>query len=76
MTACRLVTPDDAPALAQLLRLNRDFLAPWEPVRGSDYFTAAGQSIVIQDALCQHEQGRNLPLVIVDEGRASSGGSR
>ncbi len=57
MTACRLVTPDDAPALAQLLRLNRDFLAPWEPVRGSDYFTAAGQSIAIEDALCRARAG-------------------
>ena len=66
MTTCRLVTPDDASELAQLIRLNRDFLAPWEPVRGSDYFTEAGQRIAIQDALCEHEQGRNLPFVIVD----------
>ena len=58
--------PDDAPVLAHLLRLNRDFLAPWEPVRGSDYFTEAGQRIAIQDALREHEQGRNLPFVIVD----------
>lgn len=67
MTTCRLVTPDDAPALAQLLRLNRDFLAPWEPLRGDDYFTEDVQRIVIQDALREHEQGRNLPHVIVDE---------
>lgn len=66
MTTCRLVAPDDAPVLAQLLRLNRDFLAPWEPVRGSDYFTEAGQRIAIQDALREHEQGRNLPFAIVD----------
>jgi [ribosomal protein S5]-alanine N-acetyltransferase len=67
MTACRLVTPDDASELAQLLQRNRDFLAPWEPARGSDYFTEAGQRIAIQDALFEHGQGRNLPLVIVDE---------
>jgi [ribosomal protein S5]-alanine N-acetyltransferase len=67
MTSCRLITPDDAPALAQLLRLNRDFLAPWEPLRSDDYFTEDAQRIVIQDALREHEQGRNLPLVIVDE---------
>ena len=67
MTSCRLITPDDAPALAQLLRLNRDFLAPWEPLRSDDYFTEDTQRIVIQDALREHEQGRNLPLVIVDE---------
>jgi ribosomal-protein-alanine N-acetyltransferase len=67
MTSCRLITPDDAPALAQLLRLNRDFLAPWEPLRADDYFTEDAQRIGIQDALREHEQGRNLPLVIVDE---------
>lgn len=67
MTSCRLITPDDAPALAQLLRLNRDFLAPSEPLRSDDYFTEDTQRIVIQDALREHEQGRNLPLVIVDE---------
>jgi [ribosomal protein S5]-alanine N-acetyltransferase len=67
MTSCRLITPDDAPALAQLLRLNRDFLAPWEPLRADDYFTEDAQRIGIQDALREHEQGRNLPLVMVDE---------
>jgi [ribosomal protein S5]-alanine N-acetyltransferase len=67
MTTCRLVAPDDAPALAELLRLNRDFLAPWEPARSDDYFTEAAQRVVIEDALYQHEQGRNLPFVIVEE---------
>ena len=73
MTTCRLVTPDDASELAQLLWLNRDFLAPWEPARGSDYFTEAGQRIAIQDALAEHKLGRNLPLVIVDEADAILG---
>ena len=67
MTSCRLITPDDAPALAQLYRLNRDFLAPWEPLRSDDFFTEDAQRIAIQNALREHEQGRNLPLVIVDE---------
>jgi [ribosomal protein S5]-alanine N-acetyltransferase len=67
MTTCRLITADDAPALAQLYRLNRDFLAPWEPLRGDDFFTEDAQRIAIQNARCEHEQGRNLPLVIVDQ---------
>jgi [ribosomal protein S5]-alanine N-acetyltransferase len=65
MTTCRLITPEDAPALAQLLRRNRDFLAPWEPLRSDDYFTEQSQRIAIQDALREHQEGRNLPLVIV-----------
>jgi len=68
MTACRLITTDDAPALAELQRLNRAFLAPWEPVRGDGYFTEAGQRAAIEQALTEHEQGRSLPQVILDDG--------
>lgn len=67
MSATRLLTPADAPALAELLRVNRDFLTPWEPVRGDDYFTVDGQRAVIADALARHEQGSTLPHVILDE---------
>ena len=68
MTACRLITTDDAPALAELQRLNRAFLAPWEPVRSDGYFTEAGQRAAIEQALTEYEQGRNLPQVILDDG--------
>jgi [ribosomal protein S5]-alanine N-acetyltransferase len=63
----RLVTPDDVPALAELLRVSRAFLAPWEPVRGDDYFTTEGQLVVISDALARHEHGSALPHVILDD---------
>lgn len=62
----RLVAPDDAPALAELVRTNREFLAPWEPVRGEEYFTEAGQRASIGASLAEHERGRGLPCVIVD----------
>ena len=39
----RVVSTDDAEALADLLVRNRDFLAPWDPVREDAYFTADGQ---------------------------------
>jgi [ribosomal protein S5]-alanine N-acetyltransferase len=68
MTLCRLITLDDAPALAELQRVNQEFLAPWEPARGDGYFTEAGQRAAIEGALTQYEQGRNLPYVILDEG--------
>ncbi|HCU92437.1 MAG TPA: GNAT family N-acetyltransferase [Actinobacteria bacterium] len=67
MCATRLVTLDDVPVLAELLRANRDFLAPWDPIRGEDYFTAEGQRVVIQDALAQYQQGAVLPHVILNE---------
>jgi [ribosomal protein S5]-alanine N-acetyltransferase len=66
MSATRLVTPDDAAILADLLRVNRNFLAPWDPTRDDDFFTVAGQLGVIRSALEQHEQGSTLPHVIVD----------
>jgi ribosomal-protein-alanine N-acetyltransferase len=66
MTTCRLITPDDAPVLAELQRINRDFLAPWEPARSDGYFTEAGQRTDIENALTEHKQGRNLPYVILD----------
>lgn len=67
MSATRLVTLDDVPVLAELLRVNREFLAPWEPVRDDDYFTVDGQRAVIRSALDRHEQGTTLPHVILDE---------
>ncbi len=63
----RLITPDDAPALAELLRSSRDFLAPWEPIRGEDYFTVEGQRGDIDVSLDRHRQGGALPHVILDE---------
>ena len=53
VSATRLVTLDDAPILADLIRVSRDFLAPWEPVRNEGYFTVDGQRAVIRDALTQ-----------------------
>jgi ribosomal-protein-alanine N-acetyltransferase len=65
---CRLITLDDAPALAELVRANREFLAPWEPLHNETYFTAPGQRASIGTALDEHEHGRGLPCVILDPG--------
>jgi [ribosomal protein S5]-alanine N-acetyltransferase len=65
--ATRLITPDDAPILAELVQRSREFLAPWEPERGEEYFTAAGQRMAIADALARHAAGTSLPHVILDE---------
>lgn len=67
MTRIRLVSRTDADALSKLLQANRDFLAPWEPVRSEDYVTAAGQLADVEAALERHEQGAAAPFVILDE---------
>jgi ribosomal-protein-alanine N-acetyltransferase len=66
-TTARLVALDDVPALTELLRVNREFLAPWEPTRDDDYFTVDGQRAVIETALERHEQGVAVPQVILDD---------
>jgi ribosomal-protein-alanine N-acetyltransferase len=67
VNATRLVTIDDAPVLAELLRINRAFLAPWQPIRSDDYFTVDGQRADIRAALDRHANGTGLPHVIVDD---------
>ncbi|MEH1016180.1 GNAT family protein [Micromonospora sp. CPCC 206060] len=66
MRATRLVTIADAPALADLLTANREFLAPWDPVRPDEYFTVEGQRAGIRAALDRYAQGAALPHVILD----------
>lgn len=66
MSGTRLVTLNDAPVLADLLRANRDFLAPWEPVRSEHYFTVEGQRADLRAALERHDNGTALPHVILD----------
>jgi ribosomal-protein-alanine N-acetyltransferase len=67
VSATRLVTLDDVPVLADLVRINRDFFAPWEPIRADEFFTVDGQRVAIEAALKRHEQGATLPHVILDE---------
>lgn len=52
--------------LAELLRANRDFLAPWEPSRSEAYYTVDGQRAAIRDLLERHERGYALARVIVE----------
>ncbi len=69
MTVTRLISPADATEVAALLAANRDFLAPFEPVRSAGYFTAEGQLTGIEDVLDRHARGTVLPHVILDSGR-------
>jgi [ribosomal protein S5]-alanine N-acetyltransferase len=60
------VSVADVPRLTRLLRDNRDFLAPWDPIRDDEYFTEAGQRDLIQAALDSPSSG---PYVIELDGR-------
>jgi ribosomal-protein-alanine N-acetyltransferase len=65
----RLVTRDDIPAVAALLAANREFIAPWDPVRPDEYYTETGQATVLGTALEAYERGAAYPCVILDDDR-------
>jgi [ribosomal protein S5]-alanine N-acetyltransferase len=67
VSTTRLVTLDDVPALAGLVRANRDFLAPWEPVRGDDYFTEERQRGLVAAGLERHRLRQSVPHVILGD---------
>lgn len=65
MNRTRLVTLADAEALAGLVRENRTFMAPWDPVRDESYYTVGGQRKLVAAALGKYEAGQSLPHVII-----------
>jgi ribosomal-protein-alanine N-acetyltransferase len=73
MTAIRLLTIDDVPALAALYRENREFLAPWEPARDEEYYTEDGYRAVVESALSRYKQGSAYPCVILNEAGTVAG---
>jgi [ribosomal protein S5]-alanine N-acetyltransferase len=66
MAVTRLASVDDAAALADQLRANRDFLAPWEPVREDSFFWVDTQRAILEQALDAYARGTMVPLMIVD----------
>ena len=68
MVTTRLVMLDDAAPFAELIRGNREFLEPWEPVRAESYFTEDGQRHIIEDALRRCGEHSMLPRAILADG--------
>src|SRR3954467_7524862 len=64
----RLITRDDVPSLVDLMRANRAFLAPWEPLRTDEFFTMDYQNKAVADLLKQRDMGTVQPHVIIDDG--------
>jgi [ribosomal protein S5]-alanine N-acetyltransferase len=54
----------DCAELAALYLVNRDFLAPFEPARPPEFFTADGQ----RDRLQRQLDGETHPFAILDDG--------
>ena len=65
MAVTRLLLVDDAEELATVVGENRDFLAPWEPLRSEAYFTVSGQRANLERDLDAYARGTMVPLAIV-----------
>jgi ribosomal-protein-alanine N-acetyltransferase len=68
VSCTRLISIDDAPAIARLLAKNREFMAPWSPLRDEVYYTDDGQRAVTSNRLVEYERGHALPHVVIDGG--------
>ncbi|HZC74626.1 MAG TPA: GNAT family protein [Gaiellaceae bacterium] len=60
----RPVRPEDGEELAALYGANREFLAPFEPIRPPEFFTADGQRERLQRQL----DGETYAFAILDDG--------
>ncbi|MFD1722984.1 GNAT family N-acetyltransferase [Amnibacterium endophyticum] len=70
----RLLSIDDAAEHAAALAAERDFLAPYEPMRSDAFYTAAGQREVLRLRLERYEAGVEVPRAILDDDGAIVGG--
>ncbi len=68
MVATRLIAVSDAAALAELVVRNREFLAPWEPIRPESYFTVDGQRGLLEEALESSRARVMVPHVVLEHG--------
>ena len=65
----RPVRLEDSEPLAALYRANRNHLAPFEPTRDEEFFTAEGQAARLAALLAEREEGRAYPYLVEVDGR-------
>ena len=75
-TAIRAVRPADAEHLLELRLRNRDFLAPWDPIRPASFFTRAGQAewIALQQRAWSEDRGYGFAVLDTEEDDRIVGG--
>ena len=73
MPVTRPLDLDDVQVLTELHRTNREFLAPWQPLRPDSFFTEAGQREAVEAVLAQRAAGTAAPLLILDRSGAVAG---
>jgi [ribosomal protein S5]-alanine N-acetyltransferase len=75
-TAIRAVRTADADALLELRLRNREFLAPWDPLRPASFFTRAGQAewIAMQERAWEEDRGYGFVMLDLIDGDRIVGG--
>jgi [ribosomal protein S5]-alanine N-acetyltransferase len=61
----RALNEADASALAAAYCRNRAHLAPWEPVRGEDFYSADGQAAAVRATLAAAAEGAQDPWLVM-----------
>jgi [ribosomal protein S5]-alanine N-acetyltransferase len=69
VTQIRSMTLEDAESLVALLHTNREFLAPWQPIREPGFLTLAGQRAEIERLLDEEKLGLTVARVVLDADR-------
>ncbi|GAA2442610.1 GNAT family N-acetyltransferase [Agromyces soli] len=64
----RAITQGDGAALAAAYERNRAHLAPWEPERTPEFFSATVQEREVGASLRRLAEGTAIPLVLVERG--------
>lgn len=65
--ALRSLVAGDAAELLDLRVRNRDYLAPWEPLRSDTYWTVEAQQAEIERGIAETDAGRAFPFAIVED---------
>jgi ribosomal-protein-alanine N-acetyltransferase len=65
--ALRLIQPEDAAGIADAYTRNRAHLAPWDPARTPEFYTAAWHANEIPKLLVSHAAGASVPMVLATE---------
>ena len=75
-TAIRGVRPADVDDLLELRVRNRDFLAPWDPLRPASFFTRAGQAewVAMQQRAWSEDRGYGFAVLDVQDDDRIIGG--
>ncbi|MFD6053923.1 GNAT family N-acetyltransferase [Agromyces sp. NPDC060279] len=70
----RAIAPGDGAPLAAAYERNRAHLAPWEPERTPEFFSASVQEREVAASLRRLAEGTAIPLVLVERGDRAGGG--